>query len=219
MATIRVAVLGAGFMGGTHARAYAQMRGVEVAAIYAQSETRAVPLAEEVGATWSNDLESLLNDPSIDAIDICLPSPSHRTIAEQAIAANKHILLEKPIAMTHVDGAALVELAVSTSKIFMIAHVVRFWPEYVEIKRIIDAGSLGKPLSLLAVRRQAFPAWSEQFKTADVTGGAILDMMIHDYDVANWIMGTPTGVTARSQHNARSNALDQSQVLIDYANG
>lgn len=219
MKPIRVAVLGAGFMGGTHARAYAQSRGVEVAAIYAKSETRAVPLAEEVESTWSSDLDTILNDPTIDAIDICLPSPSHRQIAERAIAANKHVLLEKPIAMSHEDGAALVNLAKSTDRVFMIAHVVRFWPEYVEIKRIIDSGKLGKPLSVLAVRRQAFPAWSEQFKTADITGGAVLDMMIHDYDVTNWIMGSPTSVIARSQHNARSGALDHSQVLIEYEGG
>ena len=219
MTAVRVAVLGAGFMGGTHARAYAQMRGVEVAAIYAKSETRALPLAEEIGSTWSDDLDSLLSDPTIDAIDICLPSPAHRSVTEQVIAADKHVLLEKPIALTHEDGAALVELAASTSKILMIAHVVRFWPEYVEIKRIIDTGELGKPVSLFAARRQPFPAWSEQFRSPTQTGGAILDQMIHDYDIANWLLGTPVAVTAHGRHNARSGAFDQTQVLIDYGTG
>jgi predicted dehydrogenase len=214
-----VAVLGAGFMGGTHARAYAQLHGVEIAAIYARSAKRSVPLADEVESRWSDDLDSLLDDDSIDAIDICLPSLQHRKVAEKAIASGKHVLLEKPIALTHDDGAALVELAKSTEKAFMIAHVVRFWPEYVEIKRIIDSGAVGKPLSVFAARRQPFPAWSEQFTSGNVTGGAILDQMIHDYDIANWLLGTPTAVTARGVHNPRSNAIDQSQVFIEYNDG
>jgi predicted dehydrogenase len=195
------------------------LRGVEIAAIYAKSETRAVPLAEELRSTWSDDLDGLLNDPSIDVIDICLPSTAHREMAERAVAAGKHVLLEKPIALTHEDGAALVELAKTSSKTFMIAHVVRFWPEYVEIKRIIDSGELGKPVSLFAARRQPFPAWSEQFRNPSATGGAILDQMIHDYDVANWILGKPVAVTAHGQRNARSGSVDQSQVLIDYGTG
>jgi predicted dehydrogenase len=219
MGAVRVAVLGAGFMGGTHARAYGQMHGVEVAAIYARSAKRAVPLADEVESRWSDDLDALLADESIDAVDICLPSMQHREVAEQAIASGKHVLLEKPIALTHEDGAALVALAKTTPKVFMIAHVVRFWPEYVEIKRIIDSGVIGKPLSVFAARRQPFPAWSEQFTSGLITGGAILDQMIHDYDIANWLLGRPTAVTARGIHNSRSKAIDQSQVFVEYADG
>jgi predicted dehydrogenase len=216
MSTVRIAVLGAGFMGGTHARAYAQMHEVEIAAIYAKSDTRAVPLAEEVGSKWTNDLDTILRDESIQAVDICLPSPQHRESTEQALAAGKHVLLEKPIALSHEDGAALVKLAAETSQIFMIAHVLRFWPEYQEIQRIVASGDLGKPVSAFAARRQPFPAWSEQFANPKITGGAILDQMIHDYDAVNWILGTPRGVTARAILNERSGAFDQSQVLIDY---
>jgi predicted dehydrogenase len=214
-----VAVLGAGFMGSTHARAYGQMRGVTLAAIYAKSGTRAVPLAEELDSRWSNDLDAILADPAITAVDICLPSLQHREVAEQALAAGKHVLLEKPIAMTRDDGAALVELAAASDRVFMIAHVVRFWPEYVEIRRRIDAGDLGTVRMVNAIRRQAFPAWSEQFSTPGITGGAILDQMIHDYDVANWFLGDPRAVTARGLLNARSQQFDQTQVLIEYANG
>lgn len=219
MTPVRVAVLGAGFMGGTHSRAYAQMNDVEVASIFAKSDTRAVPLAEEIGSRWTNDLDSILKDSSIQAVDICLPSPQHREIAERVLAAGKHVLLEKPISLTHEDGAALVKLADSTSQVFMIAHVLRFWPEYREINRIVESGELGAPVSALAARRQPFPAWSEQFVNPSITGGAILDQMIHDYDVANWLFGRPKSVTAHGTHNPRSGAFDQSQVLIEYETG
>ena len=219
MSTVRIAVLGAGFMGSTHANAYARLPDVEIAAIYAQSEKRAVGLAEQVNSTWVSDLDTILADDSITAVDICLPSPYHRDITAKALAAGKHVLLEKPIALNHEDGAALVNLGEETDRILMIAHVLRFWPEYVEIQRIIESGQLGKPIAALAARRQPFPAWSDRARQPSTTGGAILDQMIHDYDVVNWLFGTPKAVSARGVLSPRTGAYDQSQVLVEYESG
>jgi predicted dehydrogenase len=212
----KIAVLGAGFMGSTHARAYKSLPDVELAGIYAHSPTRAEPLAAELGTSWTDDLDRILNDDAIDAIDICLPTPEHRAATERAIAANKHVLLEKPIALNQADADALVDLAVSTDKIFMIAHVLRFWPEYVELQKIAASGRYGRPVSAFASRRQPFPAWSELFGRSDLTGGAVIDQMIHDYDTMNWIFGVPKAVTARGTNNPRSKGWDHVQVLIDY---
>lgn len=212
----KVAVLGAGFMGSTHARAYASMPGVELGAIYAHSGKRAEPLAAELGTTWTDDLSRIVGDDAIDAIDICLPTPEHRSATEAAIGAGKHVLLEKPIALDIADADALVDLAVSTDKVFMIAHVLRFWPEYVELQKIAASRQYGSPVSGFASRRQPFPAWSELFSRSDLTGGAVIDMMIHDYDMLNWIFGAPKAVTARGIKNPRSQGWDQVQVLIDY---
>ena len=188
---LRVAVLGAGFMGSTHARAYHALPGVEVAGIYAHSGQRAAPLAEELGTAWTDDLARLLADPSLDAVDVCLPTPEHRAAAEAALDAGKHVLLEKPIALTAEDADALVERAATTDRVFMVAHVLRFWPEYVELQRRVATGEFGRPRSGLATRRQPFPAWSALFSRSDLTGGAVVDMMIHDYDALNWVFGTP----------------------------
>jgi UDP-N-acetylglucosamine 3-dehydrogenase len=212
----KIAVLGAGFMGSTHAKAYKTLPDVELAAIYAHSSKRAEPLAAELGTTWTDDLDRIMNDDSINAIDICLPTPEHRAAAERAIVAGKHVLLEKPIALEMADADALVDLAASTDKIFMIAHVLRFWPEYVELQRIASSGRYGRPVSAFASRRQPFPAWSELFSRSDLTGGAVIDMMIHDYDTLNWIFGAPRAVTAMGIKNPRSKGWDQVQVLIDY---
>jgi predicted dehydrogenase len=213
---MRVAVLGAGFMGSTHGRAYHAMPDVEVAGIYAHSGRRAEPLAAELETTWTDDLGVLLADPTIDAVDVCLPTPQHRTASEAAIAAGKHVLLEKPLALTRDDADALVALAEATDRVFMIAHVLRFWPEYVELARIVHSGELGRPLSAVATRRQTFPAWSDLFSRSDLTGGAVVDMMIHDYDALNWLFGQPTAAFGRGHHNLRSGGWDQVQVLIDY---
>jgi len=212
----RIAVLGAGFMGGTHARAYATLPDVEIATIFAHSPNRAEPLAAELGTVWTSDLDRVLRDESIEAVDICLPAPGHRPMLEAALAAGKHVLLEKPLALTEDDAGAIVSLVEASDRTVMIAHVLRFWPEYVELKRVIDAGALGRPLSGATTRRQPFPAWSSLFKQAEITGGAIFDMLIHDYDVLSWILGVPLTVTAHGLRNARSGGLDHAQVLIGY---
>jgi predicted dehydrogenase len=215
---VRVGVLGAGFMGSVHARAYATLPEVEVAAIFAPRPDRGQPLADELGSRWTDDLDALLTDPTIDAIDICLPTPQHRAASEAALAAGKHVMLEKPIALTLEDAAALVQDGAESNHIFMIAHVLRFWPEYVEIAREVNSGELGTPRSGFASRRQPFPAWSALFSRADLTGGAVIDMMIHDYDALNWLFGEPLAVTARGERNPRSGGFDQVQLLIDYPN-
>jgi predicted dehydrogenase len=216
---VQVAVLGAGFMGSTHAKAYAAMPEVEVAAVYAPTPDRGNPLAREIDSWWTDDLPAILADAGIEAVDICLPTPQHREVAEAALATGKHVLLEKPIALSREDAQALVRAFETTDRVFMIAHVLRFWPEYVEIARRVGTGELGKPRSGFASRRQPFPAWSALFSRSDLTGGAVIDMMIHDYDALNWIFGAPHAVTARGMHNSRSGGFDQVQVLIDYADG
>jgi predicted dehydrogenase len=192
------------------------MPDVELGGIYARSERRAQPLAEELGTTWTDQLDRILRDDTIQAVDICLPSPDHRRTTEAALAAGKHVLLEKPIALTIEDADALVALGESSDRVFMIAHVLRFWPEYVEMQRLVASGAYGKPVSGVAYRRQPFPAWSELFSTSDLTGGAVIDMLIHDYDMLNWIFGQPRAVAGRGVNNARSRGWDQAQVLIDY---
>lgn len=213
---MRVAILGAGFMGSTHARAFAALPGVEVAGIYGLTESRVVPLAAELKTEPATDLRRFIDDPSIDAVDICLPGPQHRVVTEAAIAAGKHVLLEKPITLTVEDADALVDLAARSDRVFMIAHVLRFWPEYIEIARRVHSGEYGRVRSALAYRRQAFPAWSQLFSRSDLTGGAVLDQMIHDYDVLNWIIGTPRSVSGRGVNNPISGGYDQVQIAIDY---
>ena len=216
MSTVRLAVLGAGFMGSTHARAYATNDQAEIAAIYAASNRRAGPLAEELGTKWVGDLDTVLNDSSIDAVDICLPTPEHLEVTRRALNAGKHVLLEKPLALTEADGEELVRLAENSDRVVMVGHVLRFWPEYVKIKELSDSGELGRPLMAQAIRRQPFPAWSTLFSQSEKTGGAILDQMIHDYDALNWILGTPHRVSASGVRNPRTNGLDQTHVLIQY---
>ncbi len=219
MASLRIAVLGAGFMGGAHARAFHKLANLEIAAIYAQTGTRAEPLAAEASSRWTDDLTSILADDSIDAIDICLPTPEHRSATEAALSAGKHVLLEKPLSLSMEDAEAIVEAADASDRIVMVAHVLRFWPEYVELKRVIDSGELGKPRFVSAVRRQPAPNWTDSGPRGHLTGGSLHDMMIHDFDAANWIMGAPASAYAIGAYNPKNEAIDQAQVLVSYDSG
>lgn len=216
---LRVAILGAGFMGSTHARAFHARTDVSVATIYAHSDRRAGPLADEVGASWTDDLARAVTDPAIDAVSICLPTPDHRFATEVALDAGKHVLLEKPIALTEEDATALVIRAATTDRVVMLGHVLRFWPEYIAIANLAESGQLGELRSAVAVRRQSFPRWTTLLNNSELTGGAVVDMMIHDFDALNWLFGMPEQVTARGHRNPRSGGWDQVQVLLDYPAG
>ena len=215
----RVAILGAGLMGSTHARAFHARPDTAVATIYAHSDRRAGPLAEELGAAWTDDLARAVTDPSIDAVSICLPTPDHRFAAEVALDAGKHVLLEKPLALTDEDATALVEQAAASDRVFMIGHVLRFWPQYVALARLVESGQLGSLRSAVAIRRQSFPTWTTLLNNSDLTGGAVIDMMIHDFDALNWLFGLPRTVGALGHRNPRSGGWDQVQVSLDYGDG
>ena len=141
---IRVAILGAGFMGRSHAANYAALHGrAHVKTVAARREEQAEQVAETVGATATTDLEAAIADPELDAVDICLPTPLHRLWAERALAWGKHVFLEKPIALTAEDADAIIDAADASRRVFMVGLVLRFWPEYVEFQRRIAAGELG----------------------------------------------------------------------------
>ena len=109
---ITVAVLGAGFMGSAHTANYKALDGrVRVKTVVSRSLERAARLAETVGAEATTDLEAVLRDPDVDAVDVCIPTPAHRESTERALAAGKHVFLEKPIALTLEDADAIMRAA------------------------------------------------------------------------------------------------------------
>ena len=150
---ITVAVVGGGFMGSAHTANYKALDGrVRVKAVVSRSLDRAAKVAETVGAEASTDLDAVLADPDVDAVDVCIPTPAHRDAAERALAAGKHVFLEKPIALTIDDADAIIRAAETSGRLFMVGLVLRFWPEYVELQRRVEAGEIGRPTAV-ATRR------------------------------------------------------------------
>jgi UDP-N-acetylglucosamine 3-dehydrogenase len=203
-----VAILGAGFMGAAHAANYAALgERVQVKTVYGRSPERAARVAESVGAAASLDLAEVLGDPKIDAVDICLPTPLHREVAEQAFAAGKHVFLEKPIALTAEDADAIIAAANRSAKMLMVGLVLRFWPEYVELRRLVERGELGRPTAVFAQRLSPPADWAEWLGDREQSGGTAVDLMIHDFDQMNDLLGTPRSVYASEPEPGHIHAI------------
>ncbi len=150
---LRVAVLGGGFMGGQHARAYAKLPNVKVAGIASRGSERARALAAELGAAHVPDPYRLVEDPDVDAVDVCLPSDRHEEMAVAALRAGKHVLVEKPLALSLDSADRIIAAWRASGRKLMVGQVLRFWPEYVALQRIATSGRLGA-----AARRERLPA-------------------------------------------------------------
>jgi predicted dehydrogenase len=194
---ITVAILGGGFMCSTHAANYEALGDrVSVRTIAARTTERAARIAERVSATLTDDLDSAIDDPAVDAVDICLPTGLHRAYAEKALGAGKHVFLEKPIALTLEDADAIVAAAERAKGVFMVGMVLRFWPEYVELQRRLGAGELGAVYAVSASRLSPPADWNDWMADRAQSGGTPVDLMIHDFDQMNWLLGAPRSVYA-----------------------
>lgn len=175
----RVAIVGGGRMGQAHAQAWAALAPeVEVVAVVDRAAPR--PLAGVPTARPTTDLDGVLRDPAIQVLSICTPTDTHLELTRRALAAGKHVLLEKPLARTVADGDELVRLGAAASGTLMIAHVVRFFPGYVAVRRL--AGSFGALQGVLASRLSPTggrPPWLED---EERSGGILLDLAVHDFD-------------------------------------
>ena len=193
---VKVGVIGAGFAGAFHARAYAKVPGAEVVTIADQDESKAVALAAEVGARAATDAEAIFRDPEIAIIDVALPTPLHPEYAIRAFEAGKHVVIEKPLALSVEESNSIINAAKVSGKFLMVAHVLRFWPEYIAIRKVLQSGRLGLPRIATAHRLSNMPQWATWFRDPALTGGSVLDLHIHDLDLVNWLFGQPRRVKA-----------------------
>ncbi|CAM5480491.1 Gfo/Idh/MocA family protein [Leifsonia shinshuensis] len=186
-------VVGAGRMGRAHAEAWAAC-GVPVR--WAVSPRRRPDLPAAPGARWATSLEEALADPAADIVSICTPTPTHADLAVQALAAGRHVLLEKPIALTLADAERVADAARRAPGVLMVAHVVRFFPGYAALAERVAAGSVGRPRAVLGSRLSAAPEGYEWLEDESRSGGMIVDFAIHDVDQAGSYLGEPVAVTA-----------------------
>jgi UDP-N-acetylglucosamine 3-dehydrogenase len=212
---MRIGILGCGFMGTTHARAYAKIPGVSIAAVSSRNLDRAEKLAKEFGARATIDDRSIIEDPSIEAISNTLPTHLHAEMTITALKAGKHVLLEKPFALTAADCDDMIATAKETGRTLMVAHVLRFWGEYVSLVELVQSGKLGKPISAVAARLSQLPAWADWFLNPVWSGGAVLDLCVHDFDALNWLFGTPKSVYARGKE-LKPGLWNDIHALVDY---
>jgi UDP-N-acetylglucosamine 3-dehydrogenase len=135
----------------------------------------------------------------IDAISNTLPTHLHAEHTIAALKAGKHVLLEKPFALTAVGCDGMIAAQKESGKVLLVAHVLRFWGDYISLVDFVQSGEIGKPLSAVATRLSQLPGWADWFLNPAWSGGAVLDLCVHDFDVLNWILGQPKSVYARGR--------------------
>jgi predicted dehydrogenase len=156
----------------------------------------------------TRNIEDLLTDPAIDVIDLCVPTLAHTKLAVAALQAGKHVICEKPMARNSALAREIVEAAQTAKGYFLPAMCIRFWPEYYWVKQAIAAGKFGRVLAARFTRIAEPPAWGrEHFFDGAKSGGALLDLHIHDTDFVQFCFGRPKSVFS-SGFSLYSGAID-----------
>jgi len=200
--TVKIGLVGTGEIAHVHAEAHSRIDGTEfsiAALIQPEAERR---FCEEFDARLYAGYEELLDDETVGGVDICLPNDLHCEFALKAFQAGKHVFCEKPISLSLDEADAMIDAARRADRFLMIGHVLRFWPEYLKAKQAIDAGQVGKSLAISARRMVSLLAGTQGDRgwrhDAQRSGGAVLDMQVHDLDAFCWFFGDrPTTVFSR----------------------
>jgi predicted dehydrogenase len=207
----RVAVVGFGFMGMTHSLNILKISDLKLVAIVdvnlaAIEENLKVKTGNiDTGDIDTSDLDAVhkysnLDDcfdkEEIDAVNICVHSNLHYEMTKKALLHNKDVFLEKPFCLDLAQAEELISLARERKKILMIGHVVRFMPPYQKLKQWIDSGEFGNLKFLSFSRFCGLPGWGQwkEKNVSNLSGGALFDLVIHDIDFAQYVLGVPSDI-------------------------
>lgn len=214
-------------MGATHLRAFLHSRDVNVAAICSSDPKKHNGDFSGVHGNFHRNVSSLdlrevakytdpaalIAHPGLDAVSICVPTDLHAPMALSAMRAGLDVLLEKPMALTAAACDQLQHEAAEHEIILMIGHVLRFWPEYLTLGEFIHAQGASRIRHAAFERRGPIPrsAW---FRRPSSSGGALLDLLVHDFDQALQLFGWPVAVEARD-----APGFDAVQATLFYESG
>jgi myo-inositol 2-dehydrogenase/D-chiro-inositol 1-dehydrogenase len=213
---LRVGILGAGYMGTTHATLLARDDRVKVTAVADTDAARAEALAPKVGAKAVASLEALL-DAGIEALFVTTPNTTHRAPVLAALEAGVHVFSEKPMATSLADARRILEAASRGRGLYQVGHNRRFAPAYKAAKALIASGSLRVTSAHIKMNRGELqqPPWVGD---RAVTGGFLYESTIHLLDMARWLLGEVAWVqVAGGAHVYRE--PDDFSMLLGFASG
>lgn len=216
---MRVGIAGVGFMGSTHAAGWIETDAT-IAGFLAQAPAHAEALARQYGARVYPDYEAMLAD--VDVVDICTPTHLHHQMTLQAAAAGKQIICEKPLARTVTQAQEMIAACQAAGVKLLVAHVVRFFPEYAQARAAVANGDIGQPAVVRLTRGTFRPkkAADNWFVDFEKSGGMMLDLMVHDFDYARWLAGEVESVFAKNISSRQPNApVDYGLAILKHHNG
>lgn len=191
MSPLRVAVVGAGLMGGRHAHAYRSIPGVALTAMADSDPAVCAQMERLHGVPCQLDWRAALDAPGLHAVSICLPDDAHLAATEAALERGLAVLLEKPVATSLADAARIEQL--SRGRTLLVGHLLRFDPRYQAARRALRSGRIGDIVHLKARRNSAIGAAARYRNTTSL----VWHLGVHDIDLMQWFTGRRiTEVTA-----------------------
>jgi predicted dehydrogenase len=237
MSKLRFGICGLGCMGRSH---FARLRGhpqAEIVAVCDRDQRRRcgdwndalgnLDLVKTEGGRMPLDginayasPEELIADPQVDVVLITLPTPLHAPVAVAALQAGKHVLCEKPMASRPNECNRMIDAAAASGRTLMVAQCIRFWPQYETVKQYVDQGRIGA-VRFASLRRLGSPptySAGNWLLDGSQSGGAILDLHVHDVDFTHYLLGVPDSIYARGTIGS-SGGIDHVVATYGYSDG
>ncbi|MGY0020137.1 Gfo/Idh/MocA family protein [Streptomyces sp. cg35] len=221
MARLDVGLIGAGGIARAHLPAWTEL-GARVTILSTDGNAEKLAAAyAEFGVTAVHTLAELLDRSTV--VDVCTPTFTHRQLVLDAIAAGRHVVCEKPLAPTVDEARELAEAAEAAGVLLFPAHVVRYFPAYAALARSVAAGGVGAPAVLRFTRSGSYPVWAPWFSDPALSGGILVDQMIHDFDFARLLAGEVVRVHAqvrgRQEPGAVAGDVATGTAVLTHASG
>ena len=218
--TVRWGLIGTGGIAAAFADDLRLLPDAEVVAVGSRALAPARVFADRFGARSAHgSYADLVGNPDVDAVYVATPHPGHHAAARLALEAGKAVLCEKPFMMTAAEADDVVALARQRGLFLMEAMWTRFLPHMTRIRQILDAGALGRVVSVQADHGQWFELDPRHRLFApELGGGALLDLGVYPISFASWVLGSPQTITSVSDR-AGTGVDGQTSVLAQYPDG
>lgn len=214
---MKIAVIGAGYMGHAHARAYSKIPDTTLVAV-----ADADPIAKEFATLFSckayPDIDTLFRNETIDLASICVPTYLHEQVVMRAAEYGVHVVCEKPVSLTTISYKKMLEACRKSNTLLMAAQAIRWRNEYRYIRQLIHSNGLGDVRFISAKRLARVPVWAGWHADPERSGGGLYNLGIHDVDFFYHLLGKPERVFA-SGWKSPSGSWDHVGAQLVYENG
>jgi predicted dehydrogenase len=226
---VGIGIVGIGFMGMIHYLAARNLAGAKVVALCSRDPKKLAgdwtsiqgnfgprgTMMDLSGHARYPEIPALLADPNVDLVDLCVPNDEHARLAIRALEAGKHVLVEKPIALTTADADAMLAAAKASGKLLMVAQVLPFFPEFAFAAEAVRSGRYGAVRAAHFFRVISKPDWSAGIADVDRSGGPAIDLHIHDTHFIGLVCGVPKAVHSRGVVDGGAVVYLDTQYLYD----
>jgi myo-inositol 2-dehydrogenase / D-chiro-inositol 1-dehydrogenase len=227
MAKTKVALLGAGFIADIHIESYQRfVPDAEVVAVYTRDRKRAEAFAQKhhIARAFDN-FETAIQESGADVVDICLPNFLHARVCLAALNAGKHVIIEKPLAMTLEEADSMIAAAKENNRLLMYAEELCFAPKYERVRKLVGEGAVGNVYMLKQAEKHSGPHSDWFYDINQSGGGVLMDMGCHGLAWFRWMLGGAPKIESifatmhTHLHKGRTKGEDHSICIVEFEGG